>query len=111
MLVLRVPGIVLLVVAVAAFTWEFVGLVQSGRWSILSVGELWFRIDAASLNLAQAVIQRYLLPVLWDPVIQTVLMWPVWLVAGVPALALLFGDRSKRRSRRPVSRPPSGARR
>ncbi len=50
-----------------------------------SAGELWFRLDAASLNLVQALVQRYLTPALWDPAIVTLLQWPAWLVAAIPA--------------------------
>ncbi|MEQ9642017.1 MAG: hypothetical protein RIM84_18485 [Alphaproteobacteria bacterium] len=50
-----------------------------------SAGELWFRLDVESLNLVQAVTQRYLAPWLWDPAIVTLLQWPAWLVASIPA--------------------------
>jgi hypothetical protein len=99
MLILRVLGLLLLVPTLASVVWEFVGWVQHGRWSIISAGELWFRLDSASLNLVQAVIQRYLLAELWDPVIQTVLTWPAWAVLGVPALALIVGAWPRRRGR------------
>ena len=43
-------------------------------------------MSAASLNLVQAVVQRYLLPALWDPVLVTLLLLPAWIVVGVPGL-------------------------
>lgn len=51
-----------------------------------SAGELWYRLDVASLNLVQAVTQRYVTPWLWDPVAVAVLQWPAWVVASIPAL-------------------------
>lgn len=56
-------------------------------WS-MALGELWFRIDAGSLNLMQAVTQRYVHPALWDPVAITILLWPAWAVFG--GLAAIF---------------------
>jgi hypothetical protein len=55
-----------------------------------SAGELWYRIDPGSLNLTQAVIQRYVHPGLYDPVLLTVLLWPAALVLGVPGAVLLL---------------------
>ena len=49
------------------------------------VGELWFRFDAFSLNLVQAVTQRYLHPALWDRVAVPLLLSPVASVAAVTA--------------------------
>lgn len=47
-------------------------------------------LDAGSLNLVQAVVQRYLHPAVWDSGIQPVLTWPAVLVLGVPGLLFLL---------------------
>ena len=47
------------------------------------LGELWFKLHAGSLNLVQAVIERYLWPPLWESVVSPLLHLP-----AVPALAL-----------------------
>ena len=52
------------------------------------LGELWFRLAPASLNLTQAVVQRYVHPALWDGVLLPLLLQPTVLVATV--LALIF---------------------
>ncbi len=52
------------------------------------LGQLWFEIDNGSLNLVQAVIQRYIFPELWDPVIVSMLLLPAWLVFAIPAIVL-----------------------
>ncbi len=51
-----------------------------GALSLKPLGRVWYEIDAGSLNLAQAVVERYLFPELWDPVITTVLNWPAWVL-------------------------------
>ncbi len=108
MVVGRVLGWLLILVAVLAFGAEVGSLVTSGGYHVKAAGEWWFEIDRASLNLAQAVIQRYVHPFLWDPVIQTVLRTPAWAVVGVPGAALVwFCRKGKRRRRKSIfTRPP-----
>lgn len=62
--------------------------VEAGSPVMRALGEWWFALSPATLNLAQAVTQRYLLPELWDPVIQTILAWPAWVIF-IP-LAIVF---------------------
>ncbi len=52
-------------------------------------GQVWFQLDNGSLNLVQAITQRYVAPFLWDPIAITVLNWPLW--QAVPATAAIFG--------------------
>ncbi len=63
-------------------------------------GALWYRLHPYSLGLAQVVVQRHLLPDLWDPGVVTILLWPAALVLAVPGLILLLVP-GRRRSRRP----------
>jgi len=101
MLVLRVIGWLLLGAALLCAGAELVGSLENGRWSPLTAGEVWFRIDPFSLNLAQAVIQRYLTPWLWDPAIVTVLLGPAWLVLGLPGVLFSRLGRAAPAKRRP----------
>ncbi|MFB9353772.1 hypothetical protein [Sneathiella chinensis] len=68
---------------------EIVASLEAGEWTPQLLGQLWFMIDSSSLNLLQAVVQRYLHPVLWDPVILSVLLLPAWAVFLVPGSLLL----------------------
>jgi hypothetical protein len=49
---------------------------------------LWYQLNRSSLNLVQAVIQRYILPFLWDPIIVTVLL--SWAFAVLMILGVLL---------------------
>jgi hypothetical protein len=55
-------------------------------WRMIALGEMWFKIHPSSLNGAQAGIQRYVAPWLWEPVITTLLLWPGYLVFGIPGV-------------------------
>lgn len=69
-------------------------LVTSGMSGFTSLGDAWGTLNAPSLNLVQAVLQRYIHPAVWDPVLVTVLLLPAWLVLAVPGLLCLV-DRPK----------------
>lgn len=100
MIVGRVIGWILLIAGIAVLARDVFVWLDTGTLLLITAGELWFRIDNESLNLVQAVTQRYILPELWDPVIVTVLLWPAFLVIGVPGLLLtwLFRPRERRKS-------------
>jgi hypothetical protein len=56
-------------------------------------------LHKGSLGLLQAGTQRHIAPWLWDPVLQTILLWPGWLVFGVFWLVLRRLVRRKRKNR------------
>jgi hypothetical protein len=43
-----------------------------------SAGELWYKLAPGSLNLSQAVVQRYLHPEIWEQVAVPLLVRPFW---------------------------------
>ncbi len=64
------------------------------------LGVSWFETSPDTLNLAQAIIQRYLLPVIWDPFAIWVLNQPGFAVMAVLSLLLyIAGYKRKRRGR------------
>ncbi|MGI9504925.1 MAG: hypothetical protein ACR2RE_17915 [Geminicoccaceae bacterium] len=91
-------GLLLLALALSAVLYEFVVGSDSGVYRTIAAGELWFKLNPYSLNLSQAVTQRYLHPGLWDPVIISVLQWPAWSLLGAPGaiLAILFFPRTSK---------------
>ncbi len=66
------------------------------------LGEALFRYDPALLNTAQAGVQRYVSPALWDQAALPLLERPSWLVpvASCAVLLLLYGLLALRRRRR-----------
>ena len=86
------------------FAAALIALVHDGARSIAasslvvtSLGELWFSISAPTLNLTQAVIERYIGSFLWDPVLLSILKAPAAVVLMVIALIFaFFGWRPRR---------------
>jgi hypothetical protein len=85
----RAIGWGLIVIALAALGYEALLALESGSWRMIAAGELWYGLHRGSLNLAQAITQRYLHPALWDPIIQGLLSWPAWSLLGAPGVALV----------------------
>ena len=84
------------------FVW-----IDTKHWAPIALGQLWFDLTRSSLNLVQAVVQRYIHPFLWDPIIVTILLcwaFAVLMVLGLLMLAI-FGRRP--RAATPLSRRAS----
>lgn len=82
-------GAGLIILAVGVGGYELADLSMSGRYSAVTLGQIWFALDVGSLNLVQAVIQRFLHPGLWDPVIVWALRWPLWSLLGGSGVAVV----------------------
>jgi hypothetical protein len=85
----------LAVLARDAFVW-----IETKQWAPIALGQLWFDLDRSSLNVTQAVVQRYIHPFLWDPIIVTILLswaFAVLMILGV-LLLVVFRKRVRRYS-------------
>lgn len=90
MIIGRIIGWALLAIGLMLIGSELLASLNAGEWAPQLLGQLWFEFDSESLNFTQAIIQRYLLPQLWDPVIIELLLWPAWVVFIVPGIVLSF---------------------
>jgi len=102
MIVGRVVGWAVFLAGLVVLGRDILGWLDTGTFAPIVLGQLWFDLSPGSLNLAQAVVQRYIHPTLWDPVITSVLfLWasPFLLVLGI-ALVWLFRKRGRRGRRR-----------
>ena len=100
MIVGRILGWLITLAAVLILGAELVCFVRTGTYDIISGGELWYDIHRASLNILQAAIQRYLHPMIWDPVLTAVLRIPAWIPLGVVGMGLSWLCRKRRPRRR-----------
>ncbi len=100
MIIGRIIGWLITAVALMAAGAEVVAALEDGGYRGLAIGELWYLLDRESLNVSQAVVQRYVLPALWDGVV-FLLLQPAWLVFGIagPVIVLIFGSNRERREK------------
>jgi hypothetical protein len=92
--IVRILGWLLLIAALVLLGLDLLDFYRLRSFEPMAAGQVWFRIDAASLNLAQAVVQRYLHPALWDPIITWILTQPAFAVTGLPGLFLAWLGRA-----------------
>lgn len=80
------------------FAYDVWVFLNSGAVRLTALGQLWYWVHPGSLNLTQAVVERYLHPFLWDPIIINVLLAPAAVL--FLAIGILFGMLFRRRKRR-----------
>ena len=100
MIVGRLIGWVALLAGAAVLVRDGLVWIDTKHWAPIALGQLWYELNRSSLNLVQAVIQRYIHPFLWDPIILTILLFwafAVLMILGVLLLAL-FRKRARRYS-------------
>ncbi len=94
----RFLSVVALAVAVILAVVDATRSIAASELVLTPLGTSWFAVSPESLNVAQALVQRYVFPVLWDPIIVTILTLPGFVVFLV--LALLFYMIGRRPARR-----------
>jgi|SRR5215472_9087101 len=94
----RLIGWIMFLAGFAVLVRDALVWIDTKRWAPIVLGQLWYELNRSSLNLVQAVIQRYIHPFLWDPVIVTILLswaFAVLMVLGV-LLLVVFRRRPER---------------
>ena len=96
----RLIGWIFLLAGLGVLARDMFVWIDTKHWAPIAVGQLWFDLDRSSLNLVQAVVQRYIHPFLWDPIIVTILLswaFAVLMILGV-LLLVVFRKRVRRYS-------------
>ncbi len=102
----RLIGWVFFLAGLSVLVRDVLLWIDTKRWAPIALGQLWFDLNRSSLNLVQAVVQRYIHPFLWDPIIVTILLCWAFAVLMVPGLVILAISGRRGRTRA-VSRRPS----
>jgi len=100
MIVGRVIGWIILLAGGAVLVRDLLVWIDTKHWAPVALGQLWYQLNRSSLNLVQAVVQRYIHPFLWDPIIVSILLswaFAMLMILGV-LLLVLFRRRDARRS-------------
>jgi hypothetical protein len=93
----RVLGWLIIIAGLVVLGRDILLGFETGVWAPIALGQLWFDIDRSSLTLAQAVVQRYISPVLWDPIIVALLY--CWAFVVLLILGAIFLSIFRRRAR------------
>jgi len=88
MIVGRVIGWVAFLAGAAVLVRDGLVWIDTEHWAPIALGQLWYELNRSSLNLVQAVVQRYIHPFLWDPIIVSILL--SWAFAVLMVLGLLL---------------------
>ena len=80
--------------------WDlYASLSADGTISLAALGERWASIHRDSLLMLQPAVERHISPALWDPGIQTLLVWPAAVEFTVLGAVFWLLYRWKRRRR------------
>jgi hypothetical protein len=101
----RLIGWIIFLAGLSVLVRDVLVWVDTKHWAPIALGQLWFDLSPSSLNLVQAVVQRYIHPFLWDPIIVSVLL--CWAFAVLMVFGLLILAFSSSRARSVLSRRPS----
>jgi hypothetical protein len=98
-LAMAIIAIATLALGLATLNYDVAKSLDARLLHATKLGELWYAVHPNSLLLLQPAVERHLAEWLWDPVIQTILEQPAWLVLGV--LGAIFALLSRRPSNLP----------
>jgi hypothetical protein len=93
----RVIGLFLLVLALITAVMDITRSIGASKMVLTPLGEAWSKIGEASLGAAQVSVETYIHPLVWDPVIVWVLLWPSWLIFAILAFVFMALGRRRRR--------------
>jgi hypothetical protein len=97
MLILRILGVLLILLAFAALVGDGAGTLASpGDMAATSLREHWTQFSPASLEKTQAFIQRLGVPGLWDLLLARFLAFPAWASLGGLGVLLYWLGRQRK---------------
>lgn len=91
MIVWRIAGWGALLAGLSVLVRDVIAWFDTRVWAPIALGQLWYELDRSSLNLVQAVTQRYISAFLWDRVIVNILLcWAFAALIGLGVVILLL---------------------
>jgi hypothetical protein len=90
-MLLRIMGVWLLLLAmVAAVVDATKSLAGGGAWVVTPMGQQWQTLSPETLRDAKSAIESSVSPVVWDPIMTTILDAPTWVVFGILGVLLYW---------------------
>ncbi len=98
--IFRVLGWFFLALAVFSLAFDLFSFFKTSSFSFSQLGENWFNVHAGSLNLLQAVTERYISPYVWDYGFSQLLFLPTIVVMTVlGGLFTILSSTTKKKKR------------
>ncbi len=94
--ILRILALFALATSLITAVLDITRSIADSTLVMTPLGLDWFNISPTTLNASQDTIKNYVHPILWDPVIQTILLAPSWFVFSVLWLILTLLGRNRR---------------
>jgi hypothetical protein len=89
-------GVLLLVAVISAVNDVTRSMAAGARVPFVSAHEHWSRLAPVTLAAARTSVQRRTHPLVWDPVLVTVLGLPAWGLFGLLGALLAYAGRRRR---------------
>ncbi len=86
----RLLGLALLAVAIISGISDASTSIAQSQVQLQPLGQLLFNLFPDTFPILQPAIERHVHPALWDPVLLTLMTWPVWAVLAPLGLAFLW---------------------
>lgn len=93
----RLFGMGLLAVAIISGISDASTSIAQSQVQLQPLGQLLFNTFPDTFPILQPAIERHVHPALWDPVLLTLMTWPVWAVFAPLGLAFLWLGARRRR--------------
>src|SRR5262249_14322989 len=99
----RLIGWIIFLARLSVLVRDVLVWLDTKHWAPIALGQLWFDLNRSSLNLVQAVVQRYIHPFLWDPIIVSILLCWAFAVLMVLGALIIFLSRRRERLKKPLN--------
>jgi hypothetical protein len=97
-IIIRIIGVWFLLAAVVTLVIDATKSLAVNQLVITSLGQQWYEIHKTSLESAQKSIEQHVHPLVWDPVMTALLLWPSWALFALVGIVLLWLGRSRKRT-------------
>ena len=95
-MILRMLGVILLLFAMVALVVDGTKtLAANGQLIVTPFGRQWLDFSPDSLLAAKRAVSENLHPLVWDPLIATLLLWPTWVIFGGLGILLYWIGRKR----------------
>lgn len=98
MIIIRMIGVWFLLAAVITMVIDATKSLAINEMVITSLGQQWYEIHKISIEAAQKAIEMHIHPLVWDPFMTALLLWPSWALFALFGVILLWLGRKRKRT-------------